>query len=53
MEILNIFRIIFNDNKCIYKYYFDFKFLGIGVLIGKIFFFCLFIGKYCKIIYVV
>lgn len=39
MEILNIFRIIFNDNKCIYKYYFDFKFLGIGGLIVKYFFF--------------
>lgn len=39
MEILYIFRIIFNDNNCIYKNYFDFKFLGIGVLIVKYFFF--------------
>lgn len=35
MEILNIFRIIFNDNNCIYKHYSDFKLLGTGGSIVK------------------
>lgn len=52
MEILNIFRIIFNNNKCIYKHYSDFKLLGTGVSIGKILPPCLFIGKHCKITHV-